>query len=241
MTLKPLREYFDSNGKLIQNLSSFSSGLAYYGMGDHIDNWLNYWYGSEMANDMNFLAYLNSWHAASTDRFTKLWNAIRETYDPLENYNSVETEVNGKSRGELENKTAREGTVKTTTTPASVTTTDKRTTDDGLSMRDFGQSETTYGVGGNVTETEETGTGHGVSQKTKYNGTETATAGTLSVTAQEVESHELTRSGNIGVTTSQQMLTSEVELRVAHDFVKEFCRIFEAECLTGVFNYGYDY
>lgn len=240
MTLKALREYF-VNGKLIQNLSSFGMALPYYGMGDHIDNWLNYWYGSEMANDTNFLAYLNSWHAASIERFTKIWNALREVYDPLENYNSVETEVNGKSRGELENKTAREGTVKTTTTPASVTTTDKRTTDDGLTLRTFGENETTYGAGGTVSETEETGTNHGLTQTTKYNDQKTAAAGGLSVTANEVESRELTRSGNIGVTTSQQMLTSEIELRIAHDFVKEFCAIFEAECLTGVFDYGYDY
>lgn len=240
MTLKPLREYF-VNGKLIQNLSSFAQSLPYYGMGDHIDNWLYYWYGSEMANDTNFLAYLNSWHAASMDRLTKLWDALREVYDPLENYNSVETEVNGKSRGELENKTSREGKVKTTTTPASITDTESRTTDDGLTLRQYSQNVTSYGTGGNVTETEETGANHGVSQTTKYNGTETAAAGTLSVTAQEVESRELTRSGNIGVTTSQAMLTSEVELRIAYDFVKEFCKIFEYECLTGVFDYGYNY
>lgn len=42
----------------------------------------------------------------------------------------------------------------------------------------------------------------------------------------EVEEHFLTRSGNIGVTTSQQMLTSEIELRSMYDLKFMFMREF---------------
>lgn len=235
MTLKALREYFDSSGKLIQNLSGFSSSLPFYGLGDHIDNWLYFWYGSEKALDNNFLVYLNSWLTGNIDRFTKLYNSIVETYNPLENYRMNEEHGRQYNRAELDINTSRNGTTTTTTTPASVTSTESRTTDDGLTLRTYAQNSTTYGVGGTVTTQTETGADHGVKSTNQYQGTKTLSTDNITVSGNEVETTETIRSGNIGVTTSQQMLSDEINIRVAHSFIKLFCEVFERECLTGVF------
>lgn len=239
--LKPLREYFDNSGKLIQNLSAFTATLPFYSLGVHIDNWLKYWYGDEKARDDDYLVYINSWLASSTDRLSKLYNALAENYDPLENYRMTEESGKATKRAEMDIDTSRTGTFKTTTKPAGVTSTEKRTTDDGLTMRDYAQNVTNYDVNGTVTEVTEEGTDHGVKTKNSYQGSETLSAGNISVSGHEVETNEITRSGNIGVTTSQQMLQSEIDIRLANDFVKLFGEIFERECLTGVFDFGYNF
>lgn len=45
---------------------------------------------------------------------------------------------------------------------------------------------------------------------------------------------ELTRHGNIGVTTSQQMLISEIDLRIKYSFINIFCDMFSREMTIGV-------
>lgn len=242
--LKTLREYFDNSGKLIQNCSSFTNALPFFSLGAHIDNWLKYWYGAEKAQEENpgeYLTYINTWLASSADRLTRLYNALNEQYNPLENYSMKEERGNARSRAELETDTSREGKLKSTTTPASVTNSEKRTTDDGLTLRTYAETATTYGAGGTVTETEETGTNHGVKTVNKYNGTQTMAGDDITMTGQEVESEQIIRAGNMGVTTSQQMLQSEIDIRVANQFVKLFGELFERECLTGVFDFGYNY
>lgn len=244
MTLKPLREYFTNDGKLIQNLTTFTASLPFYHIGVYIDNWLLWWYGNEMANDTNFLAYVNAWLGSCGDRLSNIYNALKEVYNPLENYNMIEQSGKANSRAELKTKTSREGNVKTTTNPGTMTTIDSRTTDsDDVTLRPYTKSETYGDTTGTIVRTEEEGTNHGIHQSTEYAGTETLTtpSGDVQVNGNEVEINELKRSGNIGVTTSQDMLKSEVELRIAYDFTKNFCEIFERECLTGVFDYGYNY
>ena len=55
-------------------------------------------------------------------------------------------------------------------------------------------------------------------EKTESNGGKTSNSGTSTITS--------TVSGNIGVTTSQQMLQSEIDLRLRNNFCKMICEEF---------------
>ena len=58
-------------------------------------------------------------------------------------------------------------------------------------------------------------------EKTETNGGKTSNTGTTTTTS--------TISGNIGVTTSQQMLQSEIDLRLKNNFCKMICDGFAME------------
>lgn len=108
----------------------------------------------------------------------RIYNALNETYNVLDNYKRTETTTN-----ETTNSVMSE-------TPATVT--NYATTENNT---EFNPTEKTESNGG----------------KTSNNGTSTTTS---------------TISGNIGVTTSQQMLQSEIYLRLRNNFCKMICEEF---------------
>ena len=69
--------------------------------------------------------------------------------------------------------------------------------------------------------TTENNTEFNPTEKTESNGGKTLNSGTSTITA--------TVSGNIGVTTSQQMLQSEIDLRLRNNFCKMLCDGFAME------------
>ena len=140
------------------------------------------------------------------DSWEKIYNALVEEYAPLENYSMVEEETPNltETRGVTDDY---KHTVHTE--QASKVTTTNTGTDTDASVYGFnsaakvpesnthteGETSAEGSADDNYTDTEETQTG---SQTVKHTGNRT-----------------LTRSGNIGVTTSQQMLESEVALRIS--------------------------
>lgn len=134
---------------------------------------------------------------------------ITSTYDPLSNYDMTEQGADGQ----------RLDKTKATTTPSGETINTVETYRTGLdstgdgSLTDKNVGTTTFNQAKTETETEPTN-----SQSMSFNGQ------TLSGYNQAKE-HFLKRSGNIGVTTSQQMAESEIELRkfdILYEFVKRF-------------------
>ena len=98
-------------------------------------------------------------------------------------------------------------------------------------------TETTYKSGTQTTETE-TFNSRQTADNTTYNNLQdsrsitpsntqsgTNTAGTVTG-AHEVHEHYFTREGNVGVTTSQQMITSELDLRYIYNLKYMFIREF---------------
>lgn len=117
------------------------------------------------------------------DAWTKICEALATEYAPLENYNMVES--GSESGGET-----RRPDLETETTNQSETT----TTENGV-----------YGFNSAEAVPSDTSTATLTGgRKTTEKGSDTTTKNS---------SHELSRSGNIGVTTSQQMLQSEIDLR----------------------------
>ena len=114
----------------------------------------------------------------------KMYDALYSDYNPLHNYDMLENESIGRKID------------KTVTTPTGTTTqTNKSTTFDDTAYRDV--EEITNSV--NMT--------------TEVTPSNTQTIENINGNFNNAEIRKLSRSGNIGVTTSQQMIESEIELR----------------------------
>ena len=124
------------------------------------------------------------------NRWDRLWNLTKAQYQPLENYDMTERET-------LPTKTIKENTSKTYHNEQNEAT--KNTADTyGFNSNNkvpMGESETTRDKLSNFQDSSETGLADDNYREESFD-----------------TYRELTRHGNIGVTTSQQMAQSEIEL-----------------------------
>lgn len=139
-----------------------------------------------------------------SDNWSKRWEALQLAYEPLQNYSMTETEeVDGTNTGTV-------GNVSSLT--ASGSRNDRTTTEAESNKLVYGFDSSTASPSedqidsGTVVDAETT--------TDSQSGTSTRTDN-LAHSLDRI----LTRSGNIGVTTSQQMLQSELEIRV-YDFMQ---------------------
>lgn len=142
-----------------------------------------------------------------SNRFTKSVNALLTEYNPIENYNSTETEIveiTGETSTTSENSTTATGE---TTTNTSGETTETLSPYDSENFNNNSKNNSS----GNTTES---------SSNTDN------TSNTMSGTTNQSNNRTLKRSGNIGVTTSQQMIQSEIELR-KNDLINDFFNIVQ--------------
>ena len=113
-----------------------------------------------------------------------MYDALYSDYNPLHNYDMNENESIGRKID------------KTVTTPTGTTTqTNKSTTFDDTTYRDVEE----------ITNS--------VNMSTEVTPNNTQTIENIEGNFNNAEIRKLSRSGNIGVTTSQQMIESEIELR----------------------------
>lgn len=146
------------------------------------------------------------------NRWIKLADLYSIKYDPIENYSSVEETTYGHKVDRTPIKKETE-TVKT-----NMDTTTEITSDQGNQRYGFNSTEAV-----NTDKAKDT-------QKQHQTANEDSNRTTREYTREgdEVETHSGTdtfkRSGNIGVTTSQQMLESEIDLWTKWDFLSEFYR-----------------
>ena len=151
------------------------------------------------------------------------YKALTADYNPINNYDSVENstdthEYTGTQTNE------HEATKNNTDTP-DITRTSNGSNDSAGSLYGFNSTSA-------VPSDEANGTSQSTDKETgtvTSNGTENGT-NTRTDNLKETITHELTRSGNIGVTTSQQMIESELELRkkqfyniMIHDIINFLC------------------
>lgn len=147
-------------------------------------------------------------------KWSKLWSTANLVYNPIENYNMVEVMTNDqtvKGYGHTHTRTDNLSHAKTgteTQTPNTTTSennsiygfnSDEAVPSDDKSVRNTGTSTLTY----NTTDAD-TGT-----QTNNEGGQDT-----------ETRNYRLTRDGNIGTMTSQQMIESERELWRVWDFMR---------------------
>lgn len=158
----------------------------------------------------------NATHRAD---FLKAYAAWVADYEPLENYNGSETNIY------LTN----DGTETNTTTHGKTTTTTANDVTNETSVTTF--ESTTYHpdektIQSGSTDTAESGTTTVVTDRTA----KTLTVNDTSYSADNVHAEIKNRHGNLGVTTSQQMITSEVQMRLQpliilyiDNFVSDYC------------------
>ena len=225
----PFDSYDDVDYYLSHSSRKFLSQFVYNVMSlnniDDIDNLTN--------------TELNLIFTTIGSKFENKWNRLYQalvstTYKPDENYNMVE-EMMVQSYGtettsQILNQIVKSKIDQTETDHIDQTTTETkdetRTTDNNMfafnSASAVGTTGSTdslsTGVGGNTvsTSTGNDGNVHTVVTNAQDGNTiETQTVGDGNVTTvtKEVTPYKLTRSGNIGVTTNQQMIMQEIELR----------------------------
>ena len=142
-----------------------------------------------------------------SNRFTKSVNVLLSDYNPIENYNSTETE-----NIEITGNTSNSSEISTTSSGETTSNTTGETTET-LSPYD---SENFNNNSKNIS-----------SGNTSESSSSTDTSSnTMSGTTNQSNNRTLKRSGNIGVTTSQQMIQSEIELR-KNDLINDFFNIVQ--------------
>lgn len=135
----------------------------------------------------------------------RTYSALMSEYNPIENYNSTETESTT-ANGTNTSSNIYGSRTDSATTSANNSSVDSVTTFDNTTYNNSGKVEGTSSTTGTNTMGEHTDT---------VNGTDTNTV-----------SRTLARSGNIGVTTSQQMIESEMVLRSKAHIISDFLRAF---------------
>lgn len=158
--------------------------------------------------------------------YLRAYEATVATYNPIENYDRTERSVMGVHDGDI-TQTQSPETQTSTTSPAKQTLDNYYTTDENASARLDTRSITTYGDGNTATVTNAvtgsvtTVTEH--SPETVYFDIQ----GQTEHEADTVTTNMVTIHGNIGVTSAQNMVTQEIDLRLRnllHLIIEEFAR-----------------
>lgn len=172
------------------------------------------------------------WFARRLFDFDRMYKALRMDYSPIENYDRIES-----IKRDYENS----GSDKASTTLGSSTTSSHTGTDTD-NMQGSGSNEkgvSAYNEDGYTNREKDTET-HNSNNTQTYNSTVTNTGSGTDTTQTEYglkrkEVEDIRVHGNIGVTTSQQMLESELSLRSKYDIYKIISKEFEREFLVQIY------
>lgn len=147
--------------------------------------------------------------------------AFISDYKPLENYRMEETRTPDITKSH----TGSESKLGTVATDTDITQDGSNESETGLFPFESSSQDATPTNAENTSSSVRT---HGTSQNNK---TTSSDSKSETVTERETGTESLTRSGNIGVTTSQQMLQSEIELRKYDIIERIFNDIDKVLCL----------
>ena len=159
---------------------------------------------------------INFWFARRLFDFERMFEALRTDYSPIENYDRKEN-----ISRDYENS----GSDKASTTLGSSTTsTNVGSNDNENKVSAYNESDYT----------------NREKDIQSYNSTVTNTGSGTDTTQTEYglkrkESEDIHVHGNIGVTTSQQMIESEISLRAKYDIYKIISKEFEREFLVQIY------
>jgi hypothetical protein len=155
-----------------------------------------------------FVSRWEMWRAQQGPDLKRAWDALHALYNPISNYDMQETSTDG---------TARDKDTETTTPDGEqiVDTKNNR----------YGFNADNTGDGVPVTASKSTQSYNDYSVTTEHEHENTLTDTDLQGSYNDIKNHVMQRSGNIGVTTSQQMISAELELR-QQDLLYQFCKRF---------------
>ena len=159
-----------------------------------------------------------SWLSVRLPDIRRMYNAVYADYNPISNYDMIEAAADGERIDESS----------TTVTP----TGRQRTTN---TVKRQGMNSVSYVLADEVTSETEYLNGYKTESTTTPGNTKTANFDGETLTGLHTATeHRLKRSGNIGVTTSQQMIESELNLRkqnilkmLIREFIYDNCFLSE--------------
>lgn len=140
------------------------------------------------------------------DNWQRKYDALMEEYNPIENYSMTET-----------------GTDRNVGSGTNSTTYGAGTKTDNLGATESNTLEKTYGFNSEGASNKGSVTTNGNAVTNTETTAERTDSG--SATSENQLTHSLSRSGNIGTTTTQQMLQSELELRNYNFYAQVFMDI----------------
>lgn len=196
------------------NQTLFSSADVLSALIDHWGEW--YWVapGKDQMNTVTyFVTVWKRWMRRTIDNFGRSVTALFANYDPISNYDLNEAESTGHKIDDTTNTTTPTGTATTTT-----------------GTKIYGFDSSTGANSDTVTTDNSYSAGFHVDNANKPSNTKTMDFnGTTYNNYHDAEERFLKRSGNIGVTTSQQMIESELALRktdLLYDYLKQFIDLY---------------
>ena len=171
-----------------------------------------------------FKSMLETWIASHTWNIEHLIAANNHIYDPLENYDRQEdfTDKKTGSHDSEEERDLHESSKGSASTSAS----DSATTENSVSA---------YNTTGYDNDTKTTTSGRTSSNTTNGNDTDTAGTVTNSGSMKEDSTHIGRIHGNIGVTTSQQMFQSEIDLVSGYNIYYTICNWIERDLFLQIY------
>lgn len=244
-----LREFFNSQYQLITIMPSWQLTTVSTYFGQELDDIVFTRYKDILVDPELYLSTLDSWIRTHSLEFDKLYAALIKEYDPLSNYDMIEKEGTGFKEGEKTSTAKRYGVEQSTQTVPDMKTSRYTTTFDNAAegrLEAYNVQEVVDGTApqydnhnAQITRTEQlpdSQNKQGTELTESYEGNVSIDTPTGEITADRGQERELTRSGNIGVTTSQQMLDSEIQLRVNYSFIDIFCKMFARDMTIGVYD-----
>ena len=172
------------------------------------------------------------WFSRRLFDFDRMYKSLRTEYSPIENYDRIEDI----KREYKDSGTDTEILTLGRSTTSSHTGTDTDSTQGGGSNQ---KGVSAYNEDGYTNREKDTET-HNSNNTQTYNSTVTNTESGSDKTQtdygkQRTETENTRIHGNIGVTTSQQMIESEMSLRAKYDIYKIISREFEREFLVQIY------
>lgn len=154
------------------------------------------------------------------DSMARTWTALTADYNPIHNFDRYEDITDDR-----EGSDTRKGHSTQTGTGQSTEISE----DNGTSATGYaGDTATTYNPA-NKTDTSNAGTVSGTSQ------TSADTSTTDSGESRDKLTHSGHMYGNIGVTTSQNMITAEMNMRLVYNWYDTFAQMFTRELCVGIY------
>ena len=137
--------------------------------------------------------------------FLKAYSAVTADYDPLENYNGTETNIHQRMDGEETTTITHGKTVTNDLGNNGVTTVNQVSSVDNTSLRDDTKS---------IQKGETTSAESGTTETVKDTDVKSLTVGDTTYTADFVEAEQISKRGNLGIRSSQELIQQEIELRL---------------------------
>lgn len=165
-------------------------------------------------------------------------------YDPISNYDMVELKGSASKLANQITDSKLNGTLTTTTTPANIKTSNYTTTYDDASEERLAGYTTQEALNGSTTTQESTGNNYGTKVETGFKDGQTINTVEFGTEGDEMKSYLETpegnqvstakteRKGNIGTTTTQEMIEAEREL-ARQNILEEFFKDFNKHVLLG--------